>query len=51
MTDTLGPEKQVAIQRLFYMHSNLSGPTKAICFREVFAVRGVCYKRFHYIPL
>ena len=31
------------------MHSNLSGPTKAVCYREVFAIRGVCYKRFHCI--
>ena len=29
------------------MHSNLSGPTKAVCYREVFAIKGVCYKRFH----
>ena len=29
------------------MHSNLSGPTKAVCYREVFTIRGVCYKRFH----
>ena len=29
------------------MHSNISGPTKAVCYREVTAIRGVCYKRFH----
>ena len=40
ITDTLRPEKQVVIiyievptiQRLIYMHSNLFGPTKAICY-------------------
>ena len=29
------------------MHSNLSGPTKAVCYREVFTIRRVCYERFH----
>ena len=33
------------------MHSNLSGPTKAVCYREVFTIRGVCYKRFQCIRL
>ena len=28
------------------MHSNVSRPTKAVCYREVFTIRGVCYKRF-----
>ena len=37
------------IQRLFYMHSNLPGPTKAVCYREVSTIRGVCYERFHCI--
>ena len=31
------------------MHSNLPGPTKAICYREVFTIRRVCYERFHCI--
>ena len=26
------------------MHSNLSGPTKAVCYREGFSIRGVCCK-------
>ena len=36
-----------AIQRLFYMDNNLivSGPTKAVCYREVSAIGGVCYKK------
>ena len=29
------------------MHSNLSGPTKAVCYREVFATRRVCCERSH----
>ena len=29
------------------MDSNLSEPTKAVCYREVSTVKGVCYKRFH----
>ena len=29
------------------MHSNLFGPTKAVCYGEVSTVKGVCYKRFH----
>ena len=24
------------------MHSKLSGPTKAVCYREVFTIRGGC---------
>ena len=35
------------MQRLFYMHANVSGPTKAVCYREASTTRGVCYKRFH----
>ena len=31
------------------MHNNLAGPTKAVCYREVFTIRRVCYKRF--VPL
>ena len=27
------------------MYSNLSGPTKAVCYREVFAIRGELVKR------
>ena len=27
------------------MHSNLFGPSKAVCYREVSTIRGVCYKR------
>ena len=51
ITDTLGPESQFVIQRfqlfrLFYMHSNISGPKEAVCYREVFAIRRVSYKRF-----
>ena len=35
---------------ILYMHSNLSGPTKAVCYREVCAIRSlVCYKNFHLI--
>ena len=33
------------IQRLFYMHSNLSGPMEAVCYREVSTIRGVCCKK------
>ena len=34
-----------------HVHSNLSGPTKVVCYiystcREVFSVRGVCYEKF-----
>ena len=29
------------------MHSNLSGPTKVVCYREVFTIGGVCYEWFH----
>ena len=28
------------------MRSNLSGPTKAVCYREVSAIRGVWYEMF-----
>ena len=35
------------ILRLFYTHSNLSGPIQAVCYREVSTIRGVCYKWFH----
>ena len=35
------------VQRLFYMHSHLSGPTKTVCYREVSAIGGICYKRLH----
>ena len=31
------------------MHDNVSGATKAVCYREVSTIRGVCYKRFHSI--
>ena len=34
------------MRRLFcYMHRNLFGPTKVVCYREVSTVRGVCYIR------
>ena len=49
-----GNRKQFVIQRFplfrgytFHMHSNLCGPTKAVCYREVSTIRGVCFKRFH----
>ena len=29
------------------MHSNISGPTKAVCYREVSTIGGICYRRFH----
>ena len=32
-----------------HMHANVSGPTKAVCYRKVFTIRGVCYKRFYCI--
>ena len=43
ITDTVGPEKSLlyrgsTIWRLFYTHSNISGPIKAVCYREVFAI-------------
>jgi hypothetical protein len=31
------------------MYSNLSGPAKAVCYREVFTIGVDCYKRFHCI--
>ena len=33
------------------MYGNASGPTKAVCYREVSTIRGVCYKRFHCIKI
>ena len=36
------------IRRIFYTHGNLPGPTKAVCYREPFPVRGSCYTRFHF---
>ena len=47
VTDNLGTESSVyfvevsAIQRLFYMHDNLSVPAKTVCCEEVSAVQGV----------
>ena len=29
------------------MCNNISGPTELVCYREVSAIKGVCYKRFH----
>ena len=29
------------------MCNNLYGPTKVVCYREVSAIKGVCYKRIH----
>lgn len=54
--DTLGSARQIVcyitevstIQGLFHMHSNLSGPTKVVCCREVSVIRGVCFKRFNF---
>ena len=55
ITDTLGTEKQFVILRFPLLevnskHSNLSGPTKAVCYREVSTIRGVCYKRLPCTP-
>ena len=33
------------------MYNDLSGPTKAVCYREVFTIRGVCEKRSHCVSL
>ena len=33
------------------MHGNVSGATKAVCYREVSTIRVVCYKRSHCIQL
>ena len=40
--------KVFAIQRLFCVHNNLSGPTNQSVI-EISAIRSVCYKRFHCI--
>ena len=37
------------IQRSFVLHRTPFGPQKAVCYREVFAIGGVYYKRFHHI--
>ena len=29
------------------MYNNSSGSTKAVCYREVSTIRGVCHKRLH----
>ena len=51
ITNTLGTEKQFAIWRFplfrgYFIHTVIHITSKAVCFREVFTIRGVCYKRF-----
>ena len=38
------------IQRLCCVDSSPLGPTQAVCYREVSAIGGVCYKRFRHRP-
>ena len=53
ITDTLGTEKQFAIQRFplfrgyFYTHNKLFGPAETVCYREVSTTRGVCCLHMH----
>ena len=45
-------EKSLHVVQRFHcseviLYSNLSGPTKAVYYREAFAISLVCYKNFH----